>query len=49
MSKKLIAYVGRNYVADFKGGGISIFEVAPDGSSITPLPGGANDRPKRAG
>jgi 6-phosphogluconolactonase len=49
MSKKLIAYVGRNYVADFKGGGISIFEVAPDGSSITPLPGGANDMPKRAG
>jgi len=49
MSKKLIAYVGRNHVADFKGGGISIFEVAPDGSSITPLPGGVDDMPKRAG
>jgi len=49
MSKKLIAYVGRNHVADFKGGGISIFEVARDGSSITPLPGGVDDMPKRAG
>jgi len=49
MSKKLIAYVGRNHVADFKGGGISVFEVAPDGSSITPLPGGVDDMPKRAG
>ncbi len=47
--KKLIAYVGRNHVANFEGGGISVFEVAQDGSSITPLPGGVEDMPKRAG
>jgi len=47
--KKLIAYVGRNHVANFEGGGISIFEVSADGSSITPLPGGVDDMPKRAG
>jgi len=47
--KKLIAYVGRNHVANFEGGGISVFEVSTDGSSITPLAGGAQDMPKRAG
>ena len=47
--KKLIAYVGRNHVANFEGGGTSIFEVAPDGSSITPLSGGVENMPKRAG
>jgi 6-phosphogluconolactonase len=47
--KRLIAYVGRNHVAGFEGGGISVFEVTPDGSSITPLPGGVDDMPKRAG
>ncbi len=36
--KKLIAYVGRNHVANFEGGGVSVFEVSADGSSITPLP-----------
>jgi 6-phosphogluconolactonase len=46
---KLIAYVGRNHVDKFEGGGIDVFEVARDGSSITPLPGGAKDMPKRAG
>ena len=47
--KKLIAYVGRNHVANFEGGGISVFEVSADGSSITPIPGGVEDMPKRAG
>jgi 6-phosphogluconolactonase len=47
--KKLIAYVGRNHVANFEGGGISVFEVSTDGSSITPLAGGAEGMPKRAG
>ena len=47
--KKLIAYVGRNHVANFEGGGISVFEVSQDGSSITPLAGGVEDMPKRAG
>lgn len=47
--KKLIAYVGRNHVANFEGGGISVFEVSADGSSITPLAGGVEDMPKRAG
>ena len=46
---KLIAYVGRNHVDKFEGGGISVFEVSADGSSITPLPGGVEDMPKRAG
>ena len=46
---KLIAYVGRNHVANFEGGGISIFEVSRDGSSITPLDGGVEGMPKRAG
>ena len=46
---KLIAYVGRNHVDKFEGGGIDVFEVAKDGSSITPLAGGAKDMPKRAG
>jgi 6-phosphogluconolactonase len=46
---KLIAYIGRNHVGGFKGGGIDILEVSADGSSITPLPGGAVDMPKRAG
>jgi 6-phosphogluconolactonase len=47
--KKLIAYVGRNHVASFEGGGISVFEVSADGSSITAIPGGVEDMPKRAG
>lgn len=47
--KKLIAYVGRNHVDKFEGGGISVFEVSEDGSRITPLPGGVEDMPKRAG
>jgi 6-phosphogluconolactonase len=47
--KRLIAYVGRNHVDRFEGGGISIFEISADGSSITPLPGGVEDMPKRAG
>jgi 6-phosphogluconolactonase len=46
--KKLIAYVGRNHVANFEGGGISVFEVSADGSSIT-LTGSVEDMPKRAG
>ena len=46
---KLIAYVGRNHVDKFEGGGISVFEVSADGSSITPLPGGVENMPKRAG
>ena len=33
----------------FKGGGIDILEISADGSSITPLAGGAVDMPKRAG
>jgi len=47
--KRLIAYVGRNHVDKFEGGGISIFELSRDGSSITPLPGGVEGMPKRAG
>ena len=47
--KRLIAYVGRNHVDRFEGGGISVFEISADGSSITPLPGGVEDMPKRAG
>jgi len=46
---KLIAYVGRNHVANFEGGGISVFEVSKDGNSITALAGGVEDMPKRAG
>ena len=46
---KLIAYVGRNHVADFLGGGISVFEVSKDGTKITPLEGGSEGMPKRAG
>ena len=47
-AKKLIAYVGCNHVANFEGGGISVFEVSEDGSSIK-LTGGVKDKPKRAG
>jgi 6-phosphogluconolactonase len=46
---KLIAYVGRNHIGDFSGGGISVFEVSKDGTKITPLEGGSVDFPKRAG
>jgi len=46
---KLIAYVGRNHIADFSGGGISVFEVSKDGTKITPLEGGSEGMPKRAG
>lgn len=46
---KLIAFVGRNHIGDFSGGGIDVFEVAKDGSKITPLAGGSVDHPKRAG
>jgi 6-phosphogluconolactonase len=46
--KKLIAYVGCNHVANFEGGGISVFEVSEDGSSLT-LSGSVKDKPKRAG
>lgn len=46
---KLIAYVGRNHIAGFKGGGIDVFEVSRDGSKITPLENGIKDEPKRAG
>jgi 6-phosphogluconolactonase len=49
MSKRLIAYVGRNHVAGFKGGGIDVFEVSRDGTQITPLNNGSIDEPKRAG
>lgn len=45
---RLIAYVGRNHVANFKGGGISIFEVSDDGSSLK-LIDEVEGRPKRAG
>jgi 6-phosphogluconolactonase len=48
-TKRLIAYIGRNHVAGFKGGGIDILEISEDGSSITPLAGGVEDMPKRAG
>jgi len=48
-NKRLIAYIGRNHVGGFKGGGIDILEISPDGSSITPLAGGVQDMPKRAG
>ncbi len=44
--KKLIAYVGCNHVANFVGGGISVFEVSEDGSSLT-LISSVKDRPKR--
>jgi 6-phosphogluconolactonase len=47
--KRLIAYVGRNHVDRFEGGGISVFEISADGSSIASLPGGVEDMPKRAG
>ncbi|MDH4067936.1 MAG: lactonase family protein [Dehalococcoidia bacterium] len=46
--KKLIAYVGCNHVANFEGGGISVFEVSEDGSSLT-LISSVKDKPKRAG
>lgn len=46
---KLIAYIGRNHIGDFSGGGIDVFEVSKDGTKITPLEGGAKDMPKRAG
>ena len=46
---RLLAYVGRNHIGDFSGGGIDIFEVSKDGSTITPLEGGSVDTPKRAG
>jgi 6-phosphogluconolactonase len=46
--KKLIAYVGCNHVANFQGGGISVFEVSEDGSSIK-LISSVKDMPKRAG
>ncbi len=46
--KKLIAYVGCNHVANFEGGGISVFKVSEDGSSLT-LTGSVKDIPKRAG
>jgi 6-phosphogluconolactonase len=46
---RLIAYVGRNHVDKFEGGGISVFEVSADGRNITPLPGGVEGMPKRAG
>ena len=46
--KKLIAYVGCNHVANFVGGGISVFEVSEDGSKIK-LISSVKDMPKRAG
>jgi len=46
--KRLIAYVGCNHVANFEGGGISVFEVSEDGSSIK-LTSSVKDMPKRAG
>ena len=46
--KKLIAYVGCNHVANFEGGGISVFEVSEDGRSLA-LTGSVKDKPKRAG
>ncbi len=46
--KRLIAYVGCNHVANFQGGGISIFEVSADGSRLD-LIGSTGDQPKRAG
>ena len=46
--KKLIAYVGCNHVTNFVGGGISVFEVSEDGSSIK-LTSSVKDMPKRAG
>jgi len=46
--KKLIAYVGCNHVANFVGGGISVFEASEDGSSLT-LTSSVKDKPKRAG
>jgi 6-phosphogluconolactonase len=46
--KKLIAYVGCNHVANFEGGGVSVFEVSEDGSKLT-LTSSVKDKPKRAG
>jgi 6-phosphogluconolactonase len=46
---KLIAFVGRNHIGDFSGGGIDVFEISKDGTKITPLEGGSKDCPKRAG
>jgi 6-phosphogluconolactonase len=46
--KRLIAYVGCNHVANFAGGGISVFEVSEDGSKLT-LTSSVKDKPKRAG
>jgi 6-phosphogluconolactonase len=46
--KRLMAYVGCNHVANFVGGGISVFEVSEDGSSIK-LTSSVKDMPKRAG
>jgi len=46
--KRLFAYVGCNHVANFEGGGITVFEVAEDGSNLT-LKSSVKDRPKRAG
>src|SRR5208283_4779195 len=46
--KRLMAYVGCNHVANFEGGGISVFEVSADGTSIN-FTGSVPDRPKRAG
>jgi len=46
--KKLIAYVGCNHVANFEGGGISVFEVSEDGGSIK-ITSTVKDKPKRAG
>jgi len=46
--KKLMAYVGCNHVANFEGGGISVFEVSEDGSSIK-LTSSVKDMPKRSG
>ena len=43
MSKRLIAYVGLNHVAGFKGGGIDAFEISRDGIKITPLENGSKD------
>ncbi len=40
---KILAYVGKGT------GGIEIFEISPDGKTITPLPGGIPDQPAYAG
>ena len=47
-AEKLIAYIGCNHVANFEGGGISVFEVSEDGSSLA-LISSVKDKPKRAG